>query len=213
MLACGSADAQMMENGQVIPIPDPTVRTSQEIDGQIKELRLLIEARLNGMDEANKISLKNIENEIQAAAQLEQEKIRTVEEQILDRDTRSNIAREDRTNSVAEQIQSQKEAFQLQNAANSTAIEKSEAGFTKEIDSLKTLIDTYRNAETARLNELNDRITRSEASNLATHDVRVDDRSGTTTTVAVVGGGLAVVSLLVTGVGMLISSRPRSPNP
>jgi hypothetical protein len=199
MAACPALAEQ-----QSIPVPDPTVLTTQAIDARVTELQKLLEARLDGYDRATKLLEDNVnrvptllDREIAQTTALSAEKFAGIDQRFRERDVRTDQDKAASTTAVNAALSAQKEAAQAQEVSNETAINKSEAGFTKEIDGLKVLMGTNKDSTNIQINDLIARLNRSETATATTHDVRTDDRLNTGSIVGLVGGAVGILSLLL----------------
>lgn len=194
----------LAEQQQSIPVPDPTVLTTQAIDARVTELQKLLEARLDGYDRATKLLEDNVnrvptllDREIAQTTALSGEKFAAIDQRFRERDVRTDQDKAASTTAVNAALSAQKEAAQAQEVSNGTAINKSEAGFTKEIDGLKVLMGTNKDSVNIQINDLIARLNRSETATATTHDVRTDDRLNTGSIVGLVGGAVGILSLLL----------------
>lgn len=153
----------------MVPIPDPSLLTTQNIREAIDGLEKFIEVRLDAMDEATNLRLETfahvpewIKEKVGELRDLHSEKFRSqniqVEErfssvalQFEERDKRGE--RESRDNKVAVDaaFAAQKEAASEQNKSNTLAISKSEAATAETINKLEQLVS-------ANIQGLNDKV-------------------------------------------------------
>ena len=159
------------------PVPDPTQLTTEAVTREIKQLKELLETRLNGMDTAMEIfreeltrSPTEVDRQIQHLEALLVEKFRTVDEKFAsvvtrfnERDVRSERESKDNKVAVDAALSAQKEAAGAQNESNATAMTKSENGFTKQIDNISELIRTTANGWDRQMSDLKERVTRIES--------------------------------------------------
>src|SRR6476661_195654 len=124
-----------------IPIPDPSVITAQEIAKARIELRREFEVMLKGLSDTLVATregyVRFFESQLEGTVTQINEKIAAVNvkfeginQRLMERDRRFDGA-----------LDAYKDAATAQIVATSSALIKSEASFTKEIDSLKTLIN------------------------------------------------------------------------
>ena len=185
-------------------MPDPTVLTTQAIDARVTQMQRLLEARLDGYDRATKLLEGNVnrvptllDREIAQTTALSAEKFAGIDQRFKDLGARTDQDKAASTTAVNAALSAQKEAAAAQEVSNETAINKSEAGFTKEIDGLKTLMGTNKDSTNIQINDLIARLNRSETATATTHDVRTDDRLNTGSIVGLVGGAVGILSLLL----------------
>jgi rubrerythrin len=150
-----------------VPLPDPTVLTTENLRREIDNLTKLIDARLDGMDKAVIIfqdSLTRVPtdtdkqvghlrelllSELAKVSQMHEEKFRSIGVQFTERDVRTEQTSRDSKVAVDAALQAAKEAVGEQNKSSALAIAKSEAATTKQIDQLGVLISNT----TAGLND------------------------------------------------------------
>lgn len=205
-------------------MPDPTALTAAAVTAatdqlrrEMQALREIISARIDGADsDRHRIHedvkaqlrlgevaighLKDLmETKIERLAAITSEKFAGVNSQFEERDTRTDQRAGDT-----------KLAVDAAFAAAKEATAKIETGFTKQIDAMSDQIDTKtRNSEDKisdlkdRLNAISARIDRGEGTVIGSHDQRTEARLTSGSVVGIVGGVIALVSLLaviITGV-------------
>jgi len=101
----------------MIPIPDPTILTTQQLVGAVSSLREILEARIFGMEKLIEQLVKQehglntlIENKLEALTQIQNEKFRSIEIQFKERDTRNEQTTRDNRLAVDAALQAAKEA-------------------------------------------------------------------------------------------------------
>jgi hypothetical protein len=149
------------DSSDLLPRPDPTVLTTQQLLREVSSVRDIIESRLDGMDKAITLLQAAIDRspsiaEIYAEFQ---EKFNSVKTQFKERDTRTEQTSKDSKVAVDAALQAAKEAVGEQNKSSALAIAKSEAATTKQIDSITTLIQTNQKAIDDKITDVKDRIT------------------------------------------------------
>jgi hypothetical protein len=190
-----------------IPVPDPTLLTTELLRREIGGLRELLEVRLSGMDRANQLLSDNVtsrqittDKQIAYLAELHDEKFAGVGRQVLDRDIRSEQAILANKVAFDAALQALKEAILAQNTANAAAISKSEVATAKQIDSLQAIIQSSNDALSGRVGDLKERLDRGEASTSGARDTRTEQRLDSGLLVAIAGVCVLVFSALA---GML----------
>jgi hypothetical protein len=157
----------------MLPVPDPTVLTTQQLTREILAIRELIEARLDGMDKAINLiqaqsdrAPQHIDSAITAAVgrlqELHSEKFESIATQFKERDIRTEQTSRDNKVAIDAALQAQKEAVGKQNESNAQAIAKSEAAFIKQIDQIGILITTMGSATDDKISDIKDRLTTIE---------------------------------------------------
>jgi hypothetical protein len=135
------------EQREFRPVPDPTVLTTQQLLREVDRLQILID-RLPGI----------VRDEVANIQALHDEKFASITLQFAERDKRTEqLSIADKT-AIAAALQAQKEAAGAQNEANAAAIAKSEAGFTKQIDQITTLISAGAKASDDKIDDIKDRL-------------------------------------------------------
>lgn len=116
-----------------IPFPDPSDRTSLQLQREILTLREILETRLDGMDRAmdtaERRALKqptDIENAVGALSNVMQEKFKTINTRFIERDERVKQTGEDAKVAIKAALDAAKEA-----------VGKTESNLTKELESMK----------------------------------------------------------------------------
>lgn len=101
----------------MIPVPDPTILTTQQLVGAVSSLREILEARIFGMEKLIEQLVKQehglntlIENKLEALTQIQNEKFRSIEIQFKERDTRNEQTTRDNRLAVDAALQAAKEA-------------------------------------------------------------------------------------------------------
>jgi len=101
----------------MIPVPDPTILTTQQLVGAVSSLREILEARILGMEKLIEQLVKQehglntlIENKLEALTQIQNEKFRSIEIQFKERDTRNEQTTRDNRLAVDAALQAAKEA-------------------------------------------------------------------------------------------------------
>lgn len=160
------------------PVPDPTVLTTQQLLRELAALREIIEARLDGGDQAVVLLRTTtdktpaaIEAAVKQLQQLHEEKFRSIAVQFAERDTRTEQTSRDSKVAVDAALQAAKEAVGEQNKSNALAIAKSESGFTKQIDQQGTIIATMANGLNDKIDDLKTRLTTIEGRSTGHGDV------------------------------------------
>jgi hypothetical protein len=166
----------IITNSDVRPIPDPTVRTTEQLQREIMMSRELIETlvtgqnrvietRFDGMDVAIKLLQtqtdrlpQHILDAVHQLQSLHEEKFRSIETQFVERDTRTEQTSRDSKVAVDAALQAAKEAVGEQNKSNALAIAKSEATFTKQIDQIGVLISTLQKGLDEKIDDLRARL-------------------------------------------------------
>jgi len=174
-----------------IPIPDPSILTTEALNAAIaglrefvtdsqKALREIIETRLEGNDRAIRLlqdtadklphwvdekitALREVHEQRFAAVQdTTAEKFASIQTQFAERDVRTEQAAGAVKIAVDAALQAQKEAASEQSKSNQAATTKSEAATTKLIDAQATLIANLQKAFDDKIADVKDRVNRIE---------------------------------------------------
>ncbi len=190
--------------GDIKPIPDPTVLTTQQLQREIFTARELVEVRIQGFRDTIETRLEGMDKAISLVHEhsekipsqilstvhqlqgLHEEKFRSIETQFVERDTRTEQTSRDSKVAVDAALQAAKEAVGEQNKSNALAIAKSEATFTKQIDQIGVLISTLQKGLDDKIDDIKGR--------LAAVEVRKD---GSGTIWGIIGVMVSLISLLV----------------
>ncbi len=123
-----------------VPIPDPTVLTTQQLLREIATSREIVETSIKGLRE------------------LHEERFASISNQFIERDVRTEQASRDSKVAVDAALKAAKEAVEEQNKSNALAIAKSEAGFTKQIDQIGILVSTTQKGNDERFEDIKGRL-------------------------------------------------------
>jgi uncharacterized phage infection (PIP) family protein YhgE len=148
-------------------------------------LREILEARINGMDTAIKltqqyptlldtamVSLKNlVSDSISTLRDIHNQRFDKIDTQIAERDTVAERTSRDNKVAVDAAFAAAKEAVGEQNKSNALAIAKSEAAFTKQIDQIGELLKAIEKATSDKIDDLKDRLTMLESTGRGARDV------------------------------------------
>ena len=159
-----------------VPVPDPSLLTTQQLREGIDNLKEIVYTRLDAMDHATDLRLemfRKLPSEIDAKVEhlneltvsrfnLESEKFKGIAQQFHERDVRTTQASGAADDALKAALQAAKELVGAQGEASAAAAVKSETSFTKQIDQIGTIIQTLEKALDARITELKERIDRGE---------------------------------------------------
>jgi hypothetical protein len=171
-----------MANGTpgLVPRPDPTLLTTEQLNREIASLRVAMEARMDAGDKAILLvheetgrrldSLAKFrETEVNCVREVMDEKLRALDERLIardkevstrfqERDTRSEREARDNKIAVDAAFAAAKEAVAENNKSSALATDKSEAGFTKQIDQLTLLIETRAKASDDKIDDIKEQL-------------------------------------------------------
>ena len=166
-----------------VPIPDPTILTSDHVAREIAALRELIEARLDAGDLATNLRLQAAHEtasttlrEIAHASELQMTQTEALRHEMelrfVEWATRTDQAAVAGKEALAAALQAAKELVGQQSEAATAAAAKTEASFTKQVDQITVLIETRGKASDARVDELKERVDRGEGASKGTTEAR-----------------------------------------
>jgi len=168
------------ETKDLRPVPDPTLLTTQQLLRENLWLREVLETRLNGMDKAIELLQSTadkfparIDEKIASLQQVHEEKFNSIQVQFKERDVRTEQTSKDSKVAIDAALQATKESSVEQNKSFALATAKSEAGFSKQIDQLGVLIQTMTKAFDDKIDDIKERLTRSEGVGSGEHQGRV----------------------------------------
>jgi hypothetical protein len=198
-----------------IPVPDPSLITTEQIERAKTELRLefqhrlesvekITQTRLDGIDRASVLLDANV-NRVptlldRVTAQIKElfdEKFIGIQKQLAERDVRAENDKVAAQTAVNAALQAQKEAAAAQNEANSAAITKSEAATIKQIDGIQQFIKSSNDATNDRIADLKGRLDRGEGASRGGAETRTENRSNGLYLWAIVGGVVGLIGLFI----------------
>jgi hypothetical protein len=176
-----------MNERQNVPIPDPSLMTTKQLQREVFGLRELlevklgssiasvdlirsvIETRLDGMDKAIRLLQDTadkfparIDEKIGSLRAVHEEKFASIQTQFAERDVRTEQAAGAVKIAVDAALQAQKEAASENSKMNAAATAKSEASTTKLIDAQAFTITNLQKAFDDKLGDVKDRVNRIE---------------------------------------------------
>lgn len=172
----------------MVPRPDPTALTTQQlqrelgslrdiVNAKLDGLRSVIDTRLSGMDKSISLlreescSVRNhIDNTVFRLRELHDEKFKSVNNQFVERDVRMEQMSRDAKTAVDAALQAAKEAVSEQNKSNVQAISKSEIAFTKQIDQLGLLLANVAKTSDDKISDARSRIQNIEGTKRGSSD-------------------------------------------
>lgn len=188
-----------------VPIPDPSVLTTEQLRRELGALRDIIETRLDAMDRSTSVFTENlqrvptdVDKQVGNLRDLHEQKFIGVERQFVERDVRSAGAQTAAQLAVNAALSAQKEAAATQNDAAAAAISKSEIATAKQIDSILALMASNTRAIDDKIASINGRLDRGEGG-------QRQESSSQSTIIAIAA---VVVSL---GIGLLAIFNERTP--
>lgn len=165
------------ESMMLVPRPDPTTLTTQQLEKAIASVREILETRLDAYDKA--IQLLEAEKEklpsliAESVAHLKtwhNEKFEGVAQRFTSLETQTDKIAALNQTAIAAALLAAKELVGIQNTSNTNAIDKSSAAFTKQIENIVELIRTNTKSTDDKYNDLKDRLTALESSKKGTNE-------------------------------------------
>jgi hypothetical protein len=169
-------------SGGLVPVPDPTLLTTQNLLREIAALRELLQTQLEAISnrvDANTedvlrwdVSIKDatghlrdlMEQKISELRSVSEEKFEGIANQFIERDKRTDQLTVASATAVQAAFAAQKEAVSEQNKSNSLAITKSENSTLESLKQLRDLFQADSKATNDKINDLKSRIDRGEGS-------------------------------------------------
>jgi hypothetical protein len=176
-------------SGRQLPVPDPTLLTTQALLLAIGNLREYLESRIE--------SLEDVQNEkhLQAEQQFE-----LVERQRVEQ-------KKDTKDAVDAALTAQKEAVREQTAASERAIAKSEAATSKQLDQLSVTFTAEAAAQRRELGEVKERVTAFEQQKVGAKETIVEKRDNLNGIYALIGAFGLIIIITISVIG-LIATKP-----
>lgn len=191
---------ELADRGDLRPIPDPTILTTQAQKASIEALREIIETRFEAMDIAIKFQQDNIldkiplqiKERISQLQELHEEKFLSISNQFTLRDV-----------AVAAALKAAQEAVFAQQVANKEANSKMEVGFVKQIDSSRELLNEVRSTSDGkiediktRLSSLDSRLTTIESNKIGMIETKKGFSDNTSIIIGVIALLISITSVL-----------------
>lgn len=220
-------DQEQFRSHGSVPVPDPTVLTTQLVDRALNAFKAVVDVRINAMDKATGLLSAGIEQyridtleirrrietetdrhisadrdrlmaEIARVEAIINERFAAVDTRFLERDTRTEQAAQESRISLDAALAAAKEAVSEQNKANTEAIRKSELATQKQIDSLVALMTTANKSVEDKISDLKARLDRGEGQSRGEGDARTERRLDTGQVILAIGVVLAAIGIIVT---------------
>jgi hypothetical protein len=207
--------------GGLLPRPDPTVLTTNQLLREIAGVReyvdanvRILEQRFADIDRATQLRREAFEGRVQSLDDVIEQRFRALDQrfdviaerftsvakQFDERDIRGQQQAEASGAALAAALQAAKELVGAQGEASAAAAVKSETSFTKQIDQIGTIIQTLEKALDARITELKERIDRGEGTSQGVVDqraVQVTERQQASASINVAVGILGAIVALI----------------
>jgi hypothetical protein len=167
------------DSGGLVPVPDPTLLTTQNLLREVASLKELLDAQIAATNSL-------FDEKIARYVAVSNEKFEAVAAQFSERDTRTDQRAGDT-----------KLAVDAAFAAAKEATAKIEAGFTKQIDAMIVLIDTKTANLEGNLADLKERMVAMESRSSTGHQMMVDQRGGNKQNLDVVAIAVSLIAVIV----------------
>jgi len=201
------------------PVPDPTVLTTQAVDRAMRDENRWVESqidilaqRLDGMDKANDLRLRRLDHvpdQIDSAVShlrdVVEQKFINVGNGFVALQERMAEQKKDTKDAVDAAFLAAKDAVNLQTEASEKSIAKSEAGTTKQIDSLGVQATTAIDALKEQINDLKLEVSRINATKSGGTEEHAASRDRTADNRAYVALAITVILFAVTIIGFVIA--------
>ena len=195
-----------------IPIPDPTLLTTQQIKESVACLRESLEPRLKANDERlaqlraelDRLWPAEVAKLVANLQALHEEKFRSIAVQFQERDTRAEGTSRDNNVAVNAAFAAAKEAVAEQNKSSALSITKSETATAKQIDTISAQMNAQTAAQNDKFDDIKARLTLIEGRGEGmvasrAHTEGADSRNISQNTLWV----MAVIGILGTIIGVI----------
>lgn len=189
--------------GTLIPRPDPTLLTTEQLRRELAALRELLETRLDDMDKATELlsatvnrAPTEVDKQITHLRELQDQKFQSIALQFAERDVRAELASRAAEEALDAALLSAKELVTAQNESNLSAATKTEAAFTKQIDQTGAIISTLEKAVDARITELKERLDRGEGGTAGAESSRNEFRASWGLIVGIATAAASITALV-----------------
>jgi len=203
-----------------LPIPDPTVLTTEQLRRELSGLRELLETRIGGMDKATELLKENVrlvsidtDKQLSHLKELHDEKFESIQTQFKERDVRSDQDKIAATTAVNAALQAQKEAAASQNSSNAAAITKSEGTTAKQIDAILALLASNTKNIDDKISVINGRLDRGEGGETRLKEHKTETNMTVGTVLAIVAGAVGIIGLIAGLTFGVINHSAQSPSP
>src|SRR5580658_3839354 len=143
-----------------LPIPDPTLLTTEQLRRELLNLRELVEARLARTEDISSLAVSNLR-------ELFAERFTRVDTLFVEGDKRTQQLSAANSLALAAALQAAKEAVGEQNRSSALAIAKSEAATAESILQLRNLFETANRATNEKIDDFKSRLDKREGGSTA----------------------------------------------
>ncbi len=185
----------------VVPIPDPTELTTDQLRRELNGLRELLETRLDAIDERHALLRAHIEaipvdidRRILHLRELHDERFNFIQKQFIERDLRAQTRADAMQRNISDAMVAQKEASAAQFQSITAAITKSDASSVKQIDGLLTLVNSISTATNEKIGVINGRLDRGDGLIRGGEGVRTEARLNVGAVASMVSAGVVLTT-------------------
>ncbi len=218
-------DRGYTQSGGLVPIPDPTVLTTQAMLREVAVLKEMMEVRfaatdrvISGIEERSNRHTADIESASKHIRELmlsEMGRIKVVTDEVFQRIDVQFIERDKRTEqlalasstAIAAALQAAKEAVGAQNTSNSIAIAKSETSTFESLRQLRELFLSEIKAINEKVSALNSRVDRGEGKGTGIIERQESARASSGQLIAIISVAISAVVAAVAIVVAVLSHR------
>lgn len=187
---------RLLSSGPLVPVPDPTSLTTDQLRRETLALRELLEARLSQHDAL----FKNIETtfdnhyrdrreQIGHLQRLQDEKFHSIENQFTERDARYENRYRDNKEAILTAMAAAKDVINEHNLSSSLATTKAETSTLKQIEQIGLILKATTDGLNSKIDDIKDRLNQLEGK-----------RSGSSAIIGYVIGGLGLLAGLLSAV-------------
>jgi len=172
---------------------DPTALTTAQVQREVASLKELLEARVEAVEKGIIIAHDDLVR-VPTEVQKQVGNLRELHEQKF---TEQAALRDEKFASVQKQFDGNKTAVDAALAAVKEAGNKTEAGFTKQIDQLTALFQTGIKAVQGQIDDIKINSSRGEGKGEGSKETKSEQRDNSKYLIAVLGLALAILAFIV----------------
>lgn len=185
------------------------------MEDKLQSLRDLIISRIESMDKAALVLADNVnrvptllDRETARLLALFEERTGNIRHLLVDRDDQAKQDKATAAAAVETALTSLRELLFLQNSATTAAIAKSESATSNDLESLSKVITSTKDGISNDINNLKQRLDRSEGAYTGQRELRKDDHMTVGSIVGVVGGIVGIIALIIAGISIYPHMQP-----
>ena len=177
------------QEGDIRPIPDPTLLTTQQLNREIASLNVQLDLRL--------AALREIVNE----------KFSSVERQLLLEERQRVEQKADTKAAIDAALTAQKEAVREQTTASDKAIAKSETGMAELVKGIRSELLTAIGGVTTIATDLKERVVILESTKLGVSEERSNQQDSRVGIYAAIGAAVGIVLVGIAILGLILGTK------